>query len=611
MKYLTKNILIAILVLLSIAAATGLFYSPLPEPDIIPLSAVVQNINEGKVERIEVTGNNLTITLRDGVEQKSRKESESSLTESLVNYGVESARLNEIDIELTTEGGIFFWAVLTLPFILPFLIIGFFLWFMMRKAQRGAGQALTFGKAKARLVGGMQGKKQNITFKDVAGEDEAKEELIEIVEFLKTPQKFLKMGARIPKGVMLMGPPGTGKTLLARAISGEAGVPFYSISGSEFVEMFVGVGASRVRDLFETAKKTAPSIIFIDEIDAVGRLRGAGLGGGNDEREQTLNQILAEMDGFEQDTNVIVLAATNRPDILDPALLRPGRFDRRVVIDFPDIKTREAILRLHAKGKPLAKNTDLKELAARTPGFSGADLANIMNEAAIFATRQDKKTIDQKNLYDSIEKVLLGPERKSKIVSKKDKETAAYHEAGHALVAASLPDSDPVHKISIIPRGRAGGYTLKIPTEERSFRTKGQFIADLAMMLGGYAAEQLTFHEITTGAADDLKKASKLARRLVTDYGMSTAFGPVVFGDRDELVFLGKELAEQRDYSDKIAYKIDQEVTKFVKDAYTTAQKILRQKKGKLRQIAEELIKKESIERKEFETLMKKAVPTT
>lgn len=611
MRYLAKNILAAILILIIIAGVASFFYSPFPdEPEVVSLSAVVQSVNDGNVERIEVINNDLTIILRDGTEQKSRKEAETSLTESFANYGVQSAKLAEVKIELKKEGGAFFWATLILPLMIPFVIIGFFLWFMMRSAQRGAGQAFTFGKAKARLIGGTQGKKQTVTFKDVAGEVEAKEELIEIVDFLKSPQKFLKMGARIPKGVMLMGPPGTGKTLLARAVSGEAGVPFYAISGSEFVEMFVGIGAARVRDLFATAKKNAPAIIFIDEIDAVGRLRGAGLGGGNDEREQTLNQILAEMDGFEQGTNVIVLAATNRPDVLDPALLRPGRFDRRVIIDFPDIKTREAILRLHAKGKPLAKNADLHELAARTPGFSGADLANIMNEAAIFATRREKKKIDQKDLFDSLEKILLGPERKSKVYSKKDKETAAYHEAGHALVAASIPDSDPIHKISIISRGRAGGYTLKIPDEERSFRTKKEFVADLAMMLGGYAAEEITFSEITTGAADDLKKASQLARRLVTRYGMSPKMGPVVFGDQDEMIFLGKEIAEQRNYSEAIAYKIDQEVMKFVKDAYKTAIKIIKQKKGKLRQIAEELIKKEKLERKEFEALMKAPVPS-
>ena len=405
-----------------------------------------------------------------------------------------------------------------------------------------------------------------------------------------------------------MGPPGTGKTLLARAVSGEAGVPFYSISGSEFVEMFVGVGAARVRDLFETAKKNSPALIFIDEIDAVGRLRGAGLGGGNDEREQTLNQILSEMDGFEQNVNVIIIAATNRPDVLDPALLRPGRFDRRIIIDLPDIKTREQILELHAKGKPLASNTNLKELAARTPGFSGADLSNLMNEAAIFATRKKQKTVRQQDLYDAIEKVILGPERKSKVYTMQDKKIAAYHEAGHALVATTLPESDPVHKISIISRGGAGGYTLKVPEEEKSFQTKAHFLAELAVLLSGYAAEELTFKNISTGASDDLKKASDLARRLVTRYGMSSLLGPVTFGDREEMVFLGKELAETRNYSEEIAYKIDNEVATFIKDAHKKAKTILTKHKLKLKQIAEELIKKEVLEKKEFDKLMLKSV---
>lgn len=605
MKFLAKNIVITIVVLLIITGVGSFFYTTTEKPETIALSNVVEEINNGNVERIEVAGDKLTITLKDGIIKKSRKEKESSLTESLTNYGVEPNMLARANVELSEEGGALFWVAILVPFVLPFLIIGLFLWFMMRSAQRGSGQAFSFGKAKAKLIGGAQGRKQSVTFKDVAGEEEAKEELVEIVEFLKHAQKFIKMGARIPKGVMLMGPPGTGKTLLARAVSGEAGVPFYSISGSEFVEMFVGVGASRVRDLFETAKKNAPSIIFIDEIDAVGRLRGAGLGGGNDEREQTLNQILAEMDGFEQNTNVIVLAATNRPDVLDPALLRPGRFDRRVLIDLPDIKTREAILEVHAKGKPLSKNTDLKEVASRTPGFSGADLENIMNEAAIFATRRNQTSVEQKDLYDSIEKVLLGPERKSKVYSKKDKETAAYHEAGHALVTASMPDSDPVHKISIISRGRAGGYTLKIPAEERSFRTKTQFISDMATLLGGYAAEELVFEEITTGASDDLQKASELARRLVTRYGMSETIGPIVFGDRDEAVFLGKEIAERKNYSEELAFKIDQEVIRFVKDAHKTALDIIQNRRDKLKQIADVLLEKETIEKEEFVALMK------
>lgn len=603
MKPLAKNIFVILAIFLVIASFASLFYDR-EEPETISLNTLARQINDEQVEKIEISGNELTVHLKNGTEQVSRKEQEASLTESLTNLGVESEKLTALNMEFKGESGAMFWIGIIVPFVLPFLIIGAFLWFMMRGAQKGAGQAFTFGKSQARLFGGAQGKKQDVSFKDVADEDEAKEELMEIVEFLKTPKKFLKMGARIPKGVMLMGPPGTGKTLLARAISGEAGVPFYSISGSEFVEMFVGVGASRVRDLFENAKKNAPAIIFIDEIDAVGRLRGAGLGGGNDEREQTLNQILSEMDGFEQETNVIVLASTNRPDVLDPALLRPGRFDRRVLIDLPDKRARELILQLHAKGKPLAESVELKELAARTPGFSGADLENLMNEAAIFATRRKKKEVEQVDLYDAIEKVILGPERKSKAYSENDKKTAAFHEAGHALVAYYLPDSDPVHKISIISRGRAGGYTLKVPDEEKSFKTKAQFEAELAVLLGGYTAEQLLLKELSTGASNDLQKASELARRLVTRYGMSSKLGPVVFGDSDEMVFLGKELGERRNYSEEIAYKIDQEVSSFVKKGQQTARKLIRDNKGKLKQLAEHLIKEETIERKEFEKLM-------
>jgi len=608
MKKILKNIFLIVLVFAIIASFASLFYSPFEEVETVSLSVLVQKINAGEVKSITIEANNLNIVLQDDTKLKSRKETEASLTESLNNYGVDVEMLSAVDLEFKAQGGALFWAGALLPFMLPFLIIGFFLWFMLRGAQRGANQAFTFGKAKATLFGGSQGKKQSVKFTDVAGEEEIKEELKEIVEFLKTPQRFLKMGARIPKGVMLMGPPGTGKTLLARAISGEAGVPFYSISGSEFVEMFVGVGASRVRDLFDTAKKNSPSLIFIDEIDAVGRLRGAGLGGGNDEREQTLNQILSEMDGFEQGSNVIVIAATNRPDVLDPALLRPGRFDRRVIIDLPDIKTREQILGLHAKGKPLSTNTNLKELAARTPGFSGADLANLMNEAAIFATRRKQKTVRQQDLYDAIEKVILGPERKSKVYTDQDKKIAAFHEAGRALVATILPESDPVHKISIISRGRAGGYTLKVPDEEKSFQTKDHFVAELAVLLGGYTAEELTFKSVSTGASDDLKRASDLARRLVTRYGMSTKLGPVTFGDREEMVFLGKELAENRNYSEEVAYSIDQEVTKFIKDAHKKAKSVLTKQKNKLKQIADELIKKEVLEKREFDKLMAKPI---
>jgi len=424
------------------------------------------------------------------------------------------------------------------------------------------------------------------------------------VEFLREPKKFLEMGARIPRGVLLVGPPGCGKTLLARAVASEASVPFFSISGSEFVEMFVGVGAARVRDLFSLAKKNAPCILFLDELDAVGRLRGAGLGGGHDEREQTLNQILVEMDGFERETNVILLAATNRPDILDPALLRPGRFDRHVVLDRPDIEGREEILKIHSKEKSLAKEVNFREIAERTPGFSGADLANLMNEAAILAARRNKKEITQDELRESIEKVLLGPERKSHVLSQKEKEVTAYHEAGHAILASFMPESEPVQKISIIARGLAAGYTLKLPTEERHLKTKTQFLAELATLLGGYTAEGMTFHQVTTGASNDLRQATDLARKLVMEYGMSK-LGPIAFGEKTELIFLGKEFGEQRNFSEKIAAEIDKEVERFIKEAEKKAQKVLNERKDLLKKIAKLLIKKETIERQEFEKIIK------
>jgi cell division protease FtsH len=602
-KFLTKHVITILIVILAIAGFSALLASPFDKTEEVSLSKLVEEINNGSVTQIRVEGNNLKIILEDETKQLSRKEAESSLTESLVNYGVNPEKLGAVNMELKREGGMAYWAGAILPFMLPFLIIGLFLWFMLRSAQRGTSQAFTFAKAKAKLFG-PQGKKQDVTFKDVANAVEAKSELLEIVEFLKRPKKFLDMGATIPRGVLLMGAPGTGKTLLARAVSGEAEVPFFSISGSEFVEMFVGVGAARVRDLFETAKKSAPAIIFIDEIDAVGRLRGAGLGGGNDEREQTLNQILSEMDGFERQTNVIVIAATNRPDVLDPALLRPGRFDRRVVIDEPDIKAREEILKIHAKDKPLVKNADLHVVAQRTPGFSGADLASVMNEAAILAAGNNQKTITQNDILISIEKVLLGPERRSHVYSKREKEIAAYHEAGHALVVHSLPHTDPVHKISIISRGKAAGYTLKLPLEDKHFRTKTEFVEELAVMLGGYAAEKGVFNELTTGASSDLQKASDLARKMVMQYGMSDKLGPVTFGDREELVFLGKELGEQKNYSEGTAQEIDKEVSKFIASALKTAQKIIKERKEKLQQIAEVLVKKETIDKKEFEELM-------
>jgi len=604
MKNFFKNILIIFAVLLLLSAVFSLYTSSSQSPQNISLTQLVDDINADKVQKIVINGTKLTITLKDGTQLTSQKESDLGLTESLKNLGVDEQKLQAVDLQIQSQSGLSYWLINLLPIVLPILLIGGFLWYMLRQAQKGQTQALSFGKSQARMSQPLD-KNQRITFKDVAGVEEAKEELKEIVEFLKYPRKFIEIGARIPRGVLLMGPPGTGKTLLARAVAGEANVPFFHMSGSEFVEMFVGVGASRVRDLFQIAKKSSPAIIFIDEIDAVGRHRGAGLGGGHDEREQTLNQILVEMDGFDTSTNVIVIAATNRPDILDPALLRPGRFDRRVVLDMPDIKEREAILKIHARNKKLDKDVNLNRLAERTAGFSGADLANLINEAAILSARKNQKTVSQMDLLDSIEKVLLGPERKSHVLSKKEKEIAAYHEAGHALTAASLKHADPVHKVSIVSRGRAAGYTLKIPSEDKHLRSRSEFTDELSVLLGGYVAEKIVFNELTTGASNDLKQASELARALVTKYGMSEKLGPITFGDSEELIFLGKEIAESKNYSEKIAAQIDDEVEKFIKDAQKTTEKILKQKKNKLTQIAKQLIEKETIEKEEFEKLMK------
>lgn len=475
---------------------------------------------------------------------------------------------------------------------------------MFNKAQKGSTQAFSFGKSKARLANQKNGKKR-VTFGDVAGLIEAKEEISEIVEFLKDPKKFHKLGARIPRGILLVGSPGTGKTLLAKAVASEANVPFYFVSGSEFVEMFVGVGANRVRDMFDLAKKTAPAIVFVDEIDAVGRHRGAGLGGGHDEREQTLNQILVEMDGFDTDAAVIVMAATNRPDILDPALLRPGRFDRRIILDEPSMKDREEILKIHALDKPLSKTVNLKLVAERTPGLSGADLANLINEAAILAARSNQKEITQDNLFEAIEKVILGPERRSHIFSKKEKEITAYHEAGHALVACSLPFTDPVHKVSIVSRGRAGGYTLKLPAEDKHLRSRSEFESELAVLLSGYAAEKIVFKDTTTGASNDLKVASDLARRMITQYGMSDNLGPITFGEKEELVFLGKEISSNKNYSETIAFQIDEEIKKLITRGLTSAKKVLTQKIDTLHKIAKELISKETLEQKDFYALVR------
>ncbi len=603
MKNLIKNFLAIFLIFLVVASIFTLFSQPFEEVKELSFTQLVSDINQGNIKEITVSGNNLEVVYQDDTKAKSIKETESALSQSLIDYGADKSKLETVNINIKEESGLSTWAAPLLFAVLPLLLFGVFFWMIFRQAKVGATQAFDFTKARARLFGAEGHTKERITFKDVAGLKEAKEELKEIVDFLKNPKKFLQMGARIPRGVLLMGAPGTGKTLLARAVAGEAYVPFFHISGSEFVEMFVGVGAGRVRDLFNTAKKSAPAIIFIDELDAIGRHRGAGLGGGHDEREQTLNQILVEMDGFERDSNVIVVAATNRPDVLDPALLRPGRFDRRVVLDLPDINDREEILKIHARGKPLTLNVNVREVAERTPGFSGADLANVVNEAAILAARKNKQQIFQQELLESIEKVLLGPERKSHILSKKEKVIAAFHEAGHALVSASLPETEPIRKISIVARGMAAGYTIKMPVEDRRIITKSEFLAEIATLLGGYCAEKLKFNEITTGAANDLEKASQLARKLVKEYGMSS-LGPISFGEKEEMIFLGKELGEQRNYSEKVASQIDQEVASFIKDAENTAKKVLSKKKKTLEKIAERLIDKETIEREEFEELM-------
>ena len=606
MKSLIKNLGFAFLLLLIISGLFTLYSNPLEKkPEKVSLSQVVLEINQEQVDLIGIEGDRLKITLKDGTIQESLKEKEVSLVESLRNYGVEPEKLAKIDIEIKEISGREIFLGTILPIFLPFLLIIGFFWLILSRAQKANIQAMGFGRSLARMIKPEEQKtKKKITFKDVAGLKEAKEELREVVEFLQNPKKFTELGAKIPKGVLLVGPPGTGKTLLARAIANEAKVPFFNISGSEFVEMFVGVGASRVRDTFRTAKKNAPAILFIDELDAIGRRRGTGLGGGHDEREQTLNQILVEMDGFEPDVGVIVISATNRPDVLDPALLRPGRFDRRIILDLPDIKDREAILKIHSKGKPLTKEVNLKRIAERTPGFSGADLANLANEAAILAARLNKKNITNKEFFEAVEKVLLGPERKSHILSKKEKKIAAYHEAGHALIAASLPHADPVQKVSIIARGRSAGYTLKIPIEEKRLRSRLEFLDELAILMGGYGAEKLVFKDITTGASNDLREASILARKLVTEYGMSEKIGPVSYTEGSDLIFLSGDLIEKSRYSEESAKKIDREIVRLINDAYQKAKKILFERKEKLDKIAEWLIKKETIEKDEFKKLM-------
>ena len=601
-KIFYRGIIRVVIALIALAFVSSLIYETREKPATINITELAHKITAGEVMKIVVAGDNLKIELKNGEKLVSKKETEAGLTQTLVNYGVAPEALGGVGIESKEQSGVGFWLSIILPALLPLIFIVAIFWFLIRQAKTGVNQAFTFGRANVHLFGGQ---KEKTTFADVAGLKEAKKELEEIVDFLKEPKKYTEMGAKIPRGVLLMGPPGTGKTLLARAVAGESGVPFFHISASEFVEMFVGVGASRTRDAFLTAKKAAPSILFIDEIDAVGRERGAGLGGGHDEREQTLNQILVEMDGFDQGTRVIVLAATNRPDVLDAALLRPGRFDRRVVLDLPDIREREEILKIHAKGKPLAKDVDFSRVAARTPGFSGADLANLVNEAAILAVQEKHTEVGQLQLYESIEKVILGPARRSRIVSDKEKEITAYHEAGHALVAAGLKDADPISKVSIIARGQAGGYTINLPLEDRRLVTKSQFLADLAMMLGGYASEKIMFKEITTGASNDLKQASTLARRLVTRYGMSEKMGPLTFGKTEDLIFLGREITTEKNYSEEVAAEIDKEVRSFIDNAYRKAVQIVTKNKAALKAIARALIEKEVLEQEEFYAIIK------
>lgn len=598
-----KNIGLVVFLFLMLSGVMILYSSPEQRSTDVSLSELVTAINNGEVKEIVVTGNVLEIVKQDNTKQKASKEPESSLTETLANYGIDKERFKAVSVTVKEDTGFGYWTLALLPFILPFILISAFIWFMMRQAQRGNAQALNFGMSRARVLD-PNDKKKRITFKDVAGATEAKQELMEVVEFLRQPKKFLAMGAKIPKGVLLLGPPGTGKTLMAKAVAGEAGVPFFNISGSEFVEMFVGVGASRVRDLFKQAKKNAPAIVFIDEIDAVGRHRGAGLGGGHDEREQTLNQILVEMDGFETDQSVIVVASTNRPDVLDPALLRPGRFDRRVTMDLPDINEREAILKIHTKNKPLAEAINMRRIAERTSGFSGADLANLVNEGAILATRRNMKEIGMQELAESIEKVILGPERRSRVINEQEKKVIAYHEGGHALVGTSLENADPVHKVSIISRGHAGGYTMAVPSEDKTLHTDRYFIDELAVLLGGYASEKLVFGNVTTGPSNDLERATQMARNMVTRYGMS-GLGARTFGKKEELIFLGREMHEERNYSEETARSIDAEVSRLIAEAFDRATKILSEKRAVLDRIADTLLEKETIEKDEFDAIVK------
>ncbi len=602
MKTFLKNFLAVFLVLLVVAGVLGLTRANQDKkPESVDIGKLVQEINAGQVQKVTVQGDLLTALMKDpnAKQQEVKKEAGESFGDVMKNYGVSDAARANVSVEIKDESSWKFWAGNLLPAIIPLVIIMVFLYFMTRSVQGGNNKAMSFGQSNPKEFD--PEKKGKKTFADVAGAKEAKQELEEIVDFLKDPKKFSDMGAKIPKGVLLMGSPGTGKTLMARAVAGEAGVPFFHMSGSEFVEMFVGVGASRVRDLFAKAKKAAPAIIFIDEIDAVGRRRGTGVGGGHDEREQTLNQILVEMDGFETNIGIIIMAATNRPDVLDPALLRPGRFDRRVTIDMPDIKDREEILKIHAKNKPLEPEVSLNKLAQRTPGFSGADLDNLLNEAAILAVRRGKKTVGESEVLESVEKVLLGPERKNRVTSEHDKKMTAYHEAGHAVVGHFMKNCDPIRKVSVISRGSAGGYTLHMPNEDKHYQTIAQFKDTMAMAMGGYVVEKLIFGDdmLSTGPSSDLRNATRTARAMVTQYGMSSKLGPRTFGEHEEMVFLGKEIHEQRDYSDETARQIDAEIKELVEEAEKRAREVVLAQRTKMDAMVAELMIKETLEQED------------
>jgi cell division protease FtsH len=596
-----RNIIVWMLIIGMLIAVLLAVSSSSSEQNTLSFTELADEINKGNVESIERSGSDLKITMSDDSEKEAKvDEIVEDLPALLESHGANSEQVEAVNINYDPGGGLGVWLGL-LTGLLPLILIAGFIYLMLRQAQGSNNQAMQFGRSRARMFTGDQ---SNVTFDDVAGEDEAKEELQEVVEFLKEPEKFIQLGARIPKGVLLVGSPGTGKTLLAKAVAGEAGVPFFGISGSEFVEMFVGVGASRVRDLFEQAKRHSPCIIFIDEIDAVGRQRGAGMGGSHDEREQTLNQILVEMDGFDTDTNIIIMAATNRPDILDPALMRPGRFDRRVVLDRPDLRGREAILRVHSRGKPLASDVDIGVIARSIPGFVGADIANLVNEAAIVAARKNKKSISMRDFEEATERVILGPERKSRVISAKERRVIAYHEAGHAIVMHLLPECDPVRKITIVSRGMAGGVTWSMPEDDSMLGTRTSYLQMIAGALGGRAAEQIVFSEITNGASNDLEKITKVARMMITRWGMSDKLGPRVFGQKEELIFLGREISEQRDYSETVAQMIDEEVHEIVSQQYDLALNLLNENRDKLDGVAERLLEVETIGREDFLELM-------